>query len=575
MDGITLYAILHELKRYLPLKVQKIYQPLEHELSFTVWNREGKKQIVLSLEGNRPFLGFSTEKKKNPLVPSGFCLGLRKRLEGGTLEEIRQEGIDRIAYLEFSGHDDLGNTLNYIMVFDMAGNRSNVGLFRDGVLELSMKCPDGRRFRTKEAYIPPCQDKLNLLSDVKAGEIEKLLLSHPGPAYSAIFSTIAGMGKELALSVLSRAGLSKNEWFSQKTVRPVTEILLELGSSLKSAEFTPSVYLRDDGEPVFHVFHMQHLRHIASFRSVLEAASRYRVEFLSFQEYRSLKNQVNSLYKRVFEKTESKYFSQKQDYEKAKECEKYRVWAELINATGKDQPRGHTEIKVLDYYQNPPVEITVPLNPQMSSRENAKMYYAKYSKLVRTEKMLKESLKILKSRLEKLGEIKERLAGQNDFTELVKIYSELEKLAQEAGIKVSRLRRPSQQMIPKAKLLADKTFHQNIEIISEPGGFKIFVGNNARENDYLVRHVRKPGDIWLHAKGVKGAHILLRPPTGGTITDEMLLRAAKIAAERSEARNSSKVEVDWVDARNVRKPKGATPGFVVYTGQKTVVVPRE
>jgi predicted ribosome quality control (RQC) complex YloA/Tae2 family protein len=111
-----------------------------------------------------------------------------------------------------------------------------------------------------------------------------------------------------------------------------------------------------------------------------------------------------------------------------------------------------------------------------------------------------------------------------------------------------------------------------VETLTGPDGAVAYVGLSSSANDYLVRRLRRPGDIWLHAKGVRGAHVLLRPAAGKPITDEALNWAASLAAIHSEAASSGRVEVDWVDAGAIRKPGGSPPGFVTYRGAKTILV---
>lgn len=100
MDGITLDLILREMSRYLPLKVQRIQQPAKKEIVLWLWSREAREKLVLSMEDRLPFFGFSGEDTVSLPSPPGFCLALRKRLEGGTLAGVRQHGLDRVLYLD-------------------------------------------------------------------------------------------------------------------------------------------------------------------------------------------------------------------------------------------------------------------------------------------------------------------------------------------------------------------------------------------------------------------------------------------------------------------------------------------
>ncbi|HHW18146.1 MAG TPA: fibronectin/fibrinogen-binding protein [Firmicutes bacterium] len=590
MDGITFYAIRREIERYLPMRVQKIYQPEKGEVSFSLWNRVSKEQLVLSLKGNKPFFGFSDEKRENPKVPSGFCLGLRKRLEGGVLSRISQEGLDRVLYLFFTGHDDFGNPQEYMLVFDAAGKGANIALYRGNDLEISMELPSGDRICPGEPYTPPVQDRVNLTDDLPDGYIARHLLSQPGNVYAALSASLAGTGKDLVTSILSQAGFTGNEVLSEESARTLAAFLEDLSDRLRTGTFSPALYANKNGEPVFHVLPLTHLERKETFESVLDGVKRYRSLMLALDEYSSLRAKTTSLYRKILDKLESRYTAQKQDYDNAKDCDKYRIWAELIDASGKDGPRGLTEMTVLNYYADPPEEMIVPLDPALSPRENARAYYSKYGKLSRARKRLKESLEETEQEIERLrslgknlirddGQVREvdpfdERALRESIQEVTAFYSRLEKVALQSGLKVGRpLEKP--RIKPQSDVScarASRELRVQPENAPELEGYHVYVGRNARENDYLVTHVKRPGDIWLHAKGVKGAHVLLRPLSGNKVTPEAILYAAKIAAQNSEAKDSPKVEVDWVNAKNVKKPGDAPPGFVTYTGQKTVVV---
>ncbi|MEW8958323.1 MAG: NFACT RNA binding domain-containing protein [Moorella sp. (in: firmicutes)] len=106
---------------------------------------------------------------------------------------------------------------------------------------------------------------------------------------------------------------------------------------------------------------------------------------------------------------------------------------------------------------------------------------------------------------------------------------------------------------------------------TSPDGFKILVGRNNRQNDWLTLKLAGPDDIWLHAKDIPGSHVVIR--TGGReVPAATLEMAARLAARYSRAGGSSRVPVDYTLVKNVRKPPGAKPGMVIYDHQRTVYV---
>ena len=570
MDGISLYAIRHEIAVHLPLKVQKIYHPSDKELLFALWGHRIKLLLVLSLEQQQPFVGIAGAKPDTPRVPSGICLGLRKRLEGGTLRQVRQEGLDRILYFDFSGHDELGNVRDYTLVFDAAGGQGGIGLVQDGIVELSVT-PERERLKAGSKYIPPASAKHNLLADLDVIHLAQEICRSNLPAVTSLTSHLEGMGKEHAMGLLSQASLPARKALAPHQAEQVAQMLSEARQRLLNTQFCPALYLRRTGEPLLGALPLHHMEPAKIYRSMFDATAEYREYFQHFSRLKSLTFQVNSMYKKLSAKVTQRLRAQEEDLEKAKEYDKYRIWGELIHASGRDLPRGHHEIKVLDYYQDPPREIYVPLDPRFTSNENARRYYAMYSKLQRTAKVLQDSVKQLRSLVDALEQIGHRLNQADDIDAFLSIYDELLEIARAAKTRIPTLKPKVPATSCDAKRVSRKKA-KNVETLQGPGETVAYVGLSSAGNDYLIRHLRKPGDIWLHAKGVKGAHVLLRPAPGREITQDALRWAATLAAAHSEAASSGKVEVDWVDAGAIKKPGGSPPGFVTYTGAKTIIV---
>ena len=570
MDGISLYAIRHELARYLPMKVQKIYHLSDKELLFMLWSKHLKANLVLSLENGLPFFGIIGDKPQAPEVPSGVCLGLRKRLEGGILNQIRQEGLDRVLYFDFSGYDDFRNREDYTLVFDAAGRSGGFGLIRNEVVEFSI--PQGRqRFDLGKPYAPPHSSKSNLLIEDDLPGLAAKICSAQQPAYKSIISQIEGVGKDLALSIVVSTELSAGELLSMDNVEGLAKSLEAIQSRLVFGQFSPALYLRESGEPLFSALPLYHLEPVKTFARLFEGVSSYREYLLYFRRYTALDSQVKSLYKKVRNKVVTKFNAQKQDFENASEFEKYRIWAELIHSTGEYLHRGHHEIKALDYYQDPPVEVIIPLDPRFTSGENASRYYAKYAKLQRAKQVLESSLRRAQVHINRLDRLQERLGQENDINSLISMQNQIMKIARQSNIRISGRNRKTARVAAKGKKVK-KVSDKPVQIIKGPADAVLYVGKSAQGNDYLVRHLRKQGDIWFHARGVKGAHVLLRLPAGTAVTGEIVNWAATVAAQHSEAAASGKVELEWIDAAAIQKPGGSPPGFVTYTGAKTILV---
>lgn len=571
LDGISFYAIRLEMAKHLPLRVQKIYHPNEKELLFKLWSNTFRGYLLLSLSKEHPFIGIISEKPQTPQIPSGLCLGLRKRLESGTLQSIRQESLDRVLYFDFSGRDNLGNLKDYTLVFDAAGSNGGIGLIVDKMTELCLP-KSGRRIHPGNTYMPPKSLKHNLISHQNLALLAKKICTSDRIALKSIISHVEGFGKDLALSILAKANLPAHQPLIPENTKKIAFVLNEVKFSLEQNEFSPALYLRRSGEPLLGTLPFYHLEPVKRFQSVLESVATYWSYMCHYERYTALLSQVKSVHKMIVDKITRRFEAQKQDLDDAKQFEQYRVWGELIHSSGQTLPRGHTQIEVLDYYQNPPTHIIVPLDPKLSSTENARRYYARYTKLQRANKILKNSINEAKTFIGKLDNIHEQLNQDNDIDTLISIRNELIKISKQSNVRIPkrRLKPPRRRMQAQKNIRKDLT--EAIQTIDGPDSSLVFIGKTAAANDHLIRHLRKAGDIWLHAKGVKGSHVLLRTHSGLALSHKALEFAAVLAAQYSEAATSGKVEVDWADAAAVTKPKGSPPGFVTYKGEKTVLV---
>lgn len=563
MDGITLYAIRYEIGKYLPLRIQKIGQPSRNEICLSVWNPGFRGRLVLSL-APQPFFGMSPEKRGNLPGPPAFCVRLRKLLEGGTIEGVRQEGLDRVLYLDVTGRDDLSNRHEYTLVIDLAGRKANIGLFDpENGLIASLKAPDGTRFSPKAPYVPPPSQELNLLTCRRDGirEVLDSLEASPGPTGEGLKSLIQGMGKELAKKI-SMLGTGPEETLAA---------LENLRKDLTAGVFRPAVYRAGKGDTLFHVVFLPHLETLGTFHDVIQGACEYRTAYLEKDALERLESRAQELCRRIEKKLRAKYEAQLLDLEETQDLTKYKVWGELIYASGKDHPPGRKDMQVLDYYKDPPSWIDVPLDPKYSAKDNAGIYYRKYNKMARAQRILSDSIAHQESLLAELALARESLLEAKDAAELEQTLSFLEDFGTRAVFK-GQARKLRAQGPASSWKHGDSWHLPGIERISASDETTLYVGKNAAANDYLATRLKKKDDLWLHARGTKGAHVLARPPESGHVSETALMEAAKLAATRSQAASSGKVEVDVVPAPYVRKVRGSSPGFVTYTNQKTIVV---
>ena len=274
------------------------------------------------------------------------------------------------------------------------------------------------------------------------------------------------------------------------------------------------------------------------------------------EQYYSMKNKITVIRQKssdlrrivttALERTEKKYELQKKQRKDTEKKEKYRVYGELLNRYGYNLEEGARSLKALNYYTNE--EITIPLDETLSAAENAKKYFERYSKLKRTEEALNELLEETKSDLEHLESIRMSLDIALDEEDLTQVREEL--------MEYGYLRRKGPS--GRKKKSVSRPFHYR-----SGDGFDIYVGKNNFQNDELSFKFASGNDWWFHAKGQPGSHVIVRT-NGEELPDRTFEEAARLAAYYSKGRQAPKVEIDYTQKKNLKKPGGAKPGFVIY-----------
>ncbi|MBR6888422.1 MAG: NFACT family protein, partial [Selenomonadaceae bacterium] len=202
-------------------------------------------------------------------------------------------------------------------------------------------------------------------------------------------------------------------------------------------------------------------------------------------------------------------------------------------------------------------KISIPLDRRLTIAANVQNFYKKYDKLKRSTKFIAEQIELCRDEIFYLESIAHALTASTTLADIEEIRAEL--------IAGSYLKDAKKKAAPSKKPQPLKFF--------APDGTEILVGKNNSQNDRLTFKIAAPDDLWLHTKEITGSHVIVR---SSQVSDETLQFAAEIAAHFSKARDSSKVPVDYVQCKFVKKPSGAKPGFVIFTNQRTLyVTPRE
>ncbi|MDO4565517.1 MAG: NFACT RNA binding domain-containing protein [Clostridia bacterium] len=520
MDGLTLYAMVQELKPLLGARVDKVQQPDSETLLITFRHRK----LLINIHNANGRVQLTNSAFENPASAPAFCMLLRKHLLNAKLIDVFSEGLDRIAVFVFQGRNELLDETELRLVVELMGRHGNAFLLDSGGKILDCM----RHFGLDESAIrlcmpnaqyqnPPAQQKLDPFTTELAAVLPCEL--------SAVFM---GISKPLA-KVLPTDADSLQALFLQLSAGIVRPALYPFGVA---------PFQLPGGEP---------------YPSLSEAMDAYfirrDIELRMQRQSSSLKAITNHAISRCSNRL-SDAFAALQNEETVRQC---RLFGELITANLHAIVKGERLALLDNYYEQPPSKVEVPLDPSLSPGENAAKYFKKYRKAKAAHDYAKSRLADLELELKTLESVRQSLDVCTTSAELAEVAEELFELGY---IKKQAVKR-------NAKAVATKPLQ-----FESRSGVKIEAGKNNRQNDRLLRET-PPDEIWLHAKDIPSSHVILHSTTP---SEEDLLDAARIAACYCKAKLSDRVPVDYTRRRYVKKPNGAPPGFVIYTNQRTLFV---
>lgn len=573
LDGITIRALVDELKPLLMGgRVDKIQQPQANSIVITIRQPGKNHRLLITAHPQSARFNLIEVTKTNPQQPPLFCMVLRKHIEGSKIIDIKQQGLERIVHFIFEGFDELGNKVKRILIGEFMGKHSNLVLIKedlsiiDSIKRLTSKINQYREVLPGVVYTsPPPQGKLNLI-EINEEKLIKALLNLPPEqkVHKALLSIIEGIGPQTAKELTVRAGIdieNRLEYLGEYEYQNIFLGLQWLKNQLITKRYQPTLVRDNYDKPLaFAPFSLQQFSDLkqetfSSMSSLIEF-------FIGKNEEENIyKQKVGDLEKiidRELERCQRKLALQLEKIAEGEKADKYKIWGELITANLYKLQQGQ-EAKVTNFYSENFEELIIPLDPNLTPNENAQSFFKKYSKAKQgAEKAANQS----KATLEEIGyldSIKSSLERVETLSDLQEIRWELE----DAGY-------------VKAKPIKTKQKAKK-EVQGEPltfsvEGYKIIVGKNNKQNDYVTFKLGKNEDIWLHVKDIPGSHVIIKNPEKKEIPKSILDIAANLAAYYSKGRYSALVPVDYTQRKNVKKPSGAKPGMVIYENQKTIYI---
>ncbi len=559
-DGVTIASVVSELKKELiGGRLSKIAQPESDELLLTIKQPDGLKRLFLSAEASLPFLYLTENNKPSPMTAPNFCMLLRKHLQNGRITSITQPGLERIVRIEVEHLDEMGDLRRKNLIMEIMGKHSNIIFcdekdhIIDSIKHVSAAVSSVREVLPGKPYfMVQTQDKLDLLT-VSYDTFREVLSRKTQPLFKAVYGCFTGVSPILAQELCCRAGLDGEQStaaFSESDCSALFETVRQLADHISKEDFAPCIAYTGSRPVEFAPFPLTMYQsgadRIVTYDSISRLLEHFYAERNTLSRIRQKSADLRRIVQTALERNIKKYDLQMRQIQDTGKRETYRIYGELLNTYGYGVKPGAKSLEAVNYYTNEPV--TIPLDPTLTASENAKKYFDKYGKLKRTFEALSELTKEVKEEIDHLESISASLDIALLEEDLVQIKEELT----ESGY----IRRKGGT---KKVKITSKPFHY---ISSD--GFHMYVGKNNYQNDELTFKFATGNDWWFHAKGIPGSHVIVKTEGANELPDRTFEEAGRLAAYYSKGRDQEKVEIDYVQKKQVKKPGGAKPGFVVY-----------
>lgn len=570
-DGIVTKAISTELVDLCGARIDKIFQPNKNELLLGLYLNKKNYAIDICIDAQNCRINLTTNSKPNPNIAPNFCMLLRKNLIGLKVKNFITFDLERLVIIEFEGFNELDDIISKKLVIELMGKHSNIillddtNIIIDSLRHIKEIDENYRDILPHTKYSFPSSNKSSFL-DLKNFEDFRKHLDSPdiNNLPTQISSTFNGISKNFICSIIKKLEISKLDNTNLESIfNYINNIIDNIGTDNLSFE-----EIKDKDGVVKDYF-------LVSNKSNTSFSLNYFIDDFYYKKetLETFKNYRNTLLKLILD-TLKKYNKRLYNInEKLHDCddmEKYRIFGELITANLYRIPnRNLSEIELENYYDNNN-KITIKLDKRFLPSINAKRFFKKYSKLKNALAIVSEQKEDTLKELDYIESVVYELENCSTIEEVGAIFDEISE--NDIFKDKKELNTSKKSKIKKSKFTKNKTVSFN-PLKYTVDGYTVLVGRNNKENDYLTLKYANKSDIWFHTKDFHGSHTILKIDNNLPFpNDNVLVEAAKIAAQHSKAKNSSNVPVDYCEVKYVKKPSGSKPGMVIYSNNKTLNV---
>lgn len=534
-DGFFLHHLTNELQEQIEKgRIQKVNQPFDHELVLTIRNNRRNYKLLLSAHPVFGRIQTTEANFQNPQNPNTFTMIMRKYLQGAVIETIQQIENDRILEIIVSNKNEIGDHIKATLVVEIMGKHSNIILIDknehkiiESIKHVGFSQNSYRTILPGSTYIAPPKTKAINPFDISDQTLFELLQTNDLSPKN-LQQLFQGLGRDTALELSHCLKDNKLNDFRQ----------------FFSREYYPSLTEKSFSAVQFSSSH-------ETFQSLGQLLDYY---YQEKAEKDRIAQQASDLIHRVqseLEKNIKKLAKQQDELLATENAEEFRQKGELLTTYLSMVPNNQDVVVLDNYYTNQTIEIS--LDRALTPNQNAQRYFKKYQKLKEAVKHLKGIISDTENTITYLESVETSLnhSSMEDINDIREELVETGFIKRRAHDKQHKRKKPEQYLASDGKTI-------------------IMVGRNNLQNDELTFKMARKGELWFHAKDIPGSHVLIRDNLNPS--DEVKTDAAELAAYYSKARLSNLVQVDMIEAKKLNKPSGTKPGFVTYTGQKTLRV---
>ena len=556
LDGFVISNIVYELNQtILNAKISKIAQPENDELLFTCKGSNGQFRLAMSASASLPFLYLTDQNKPSPMTAPNFCMVLRKHIANGRIVKIYQPHMERIIHFDIEHLDEMGDLCQKTLIVELMGKHSNIifcnsdGKIIDSIKHISSMMSSLREVLPGRDYcIPATQDdRLNPLEVTEEAFLD-VAMKKPTSITKALYSSFTGLSPLLASEICHRSSIDGDmpvDSLDDDGKKHLFNNLTWIADDVKNHTYKPNIIFKGK-EPIdFSCVELTQFSdyEAKNFDSISQVLEEYYASKNVYTRIRQKSVDLRKIVSTALDRNRKKYQLQEKQLKDTEKRDKYKVYGELIHSYGLEE--GAKKLEALNYYTNE--MITIPLDSQLDAKGNAQKYFDRYNKLKRTYEALTKLTEETKTEIEHLESISTALDIALTEDDLVQIKEEL--------IEFGYIKR---KKTDKKARIKSKPFHYR-----SSDGYDIYVGKNNYQNDELTFKFATGNDWWFHAKGMPGSHVIVKS-NNEELPDRVFEEAGMLAGYYSKGREDEKVEIDYLQKKNVKKPNGAAPGFVVY-----------